>query len=162
MSCRIHTLRIAPPRERVEEVLAQDFFSDEIGRTLAFDGSRYFTDANYTLAEISQRLPNLRVAYHALIALRMPDLGNMKKLESTATDARFQIIPANRDRARVELEPCLSQQADIGAETLGHIDYNDYVHRFASALDRQDDRQLRLLQPLRCKLLRTYCRGVVP
>jgi hypothetical protein len=130
-------LRVAPPVQRTEEVLAQDFFTEEIGRTLAFDGSRYFEQANVTLTEITQRLSDRRIARHATIALRMPDLRNIRALRIDGGVQKFVLIEAKRELARRELEPCLTDRPQLVAETLGHIDYHDYVRQFSEAL-RQD------------------------
>jgi hypothetical protein len=54
-------LRILPPANYDEEHVAQDFFSDEVGRILTFDGSRYFTAGNDTLREVSEHFSNRKV-----------------------------------------------------------------------------------------------------
>ena len=45
-------VRVAPPRSYEEEFVAQDFFSDEVGRVLTFNGSRHLEGANDTLREV--------------------------------------------------------------------------------------------------------------
>jgi hypothetical protein len=40
---------------------------------------------------------------------------------------------------RRQLEPVLSGEAQLAAETLGHIDYHDYVDRFAQWLADEGD-----------------------
>ena len=62
-------VRVAPPRSFEEQHLAQDFFSDQVGRVLAFDGSAVLDNATATLREVAERLPDRRVAVHAHIAL---------------------------------------------------------------------------------------------
>ena len=44
------SLRVAPAIGYDEEYLAQDVFTDEVGRLLAFDGSQYFDGGNNTLS----------------------------------------------------------------------------------------------------------------
>ncbi len=62
-------LRIAPPRGYEEEVVAQDFFTDEVSRVLAFDGSRVLSEANKVLRDVVDRLGDRRVAKHARVPL---------------------------------------------------------------------------------------------
>ena len=49
-------LRVAPPRSYEEEFLAQDFFSESVGRILAFDGSRVLSSGNDTLQQVVEQL----------------------------------------------------------------------------------------------------------
>lgn len=63
-------LRVAPPSQGYEqELLAQEFFSDEVGRIMAFDGSLFFEQGNDTLRKVVERLGDRRVALHAARAL---------------------------------------------------------------------------------------------
>ena len=64
-------LRIAPPRTFEEEVLAQDVFTDAVGRVMAFDGSNVLKGANDTLREVVDKLGDRRVARHARIPLAL-------------------------------------------------------------------------------------------
>ena len=63
------TLRVMPPASREEERIAPDVFTDSVGRTLAFGGSRVLDTANDALAEAADRLPDRRIAVHAQAAL---------------------------------------------------------------------------------------------
>src|SRR6266511_2579511 len=60
-------VRVTPPRSYDEEYLAQDVFSDQVGRVLAFDGSSVLANANDVLREVTERLPERRVSVHARI-----------------------------------------------------------------------------------------------
>ncbi len=48
-------------------------------------------------------------------------------------------MPADASEVRRQLEPVLTGEAQTSAETLGHIDYHDYVDRFAQWLTREGD-----------------------
>ncbi len=128
-------IRVAPPQSREDELLAQDFFTDEVGRTLAFDGSRYFEQANNILTDVSLRLANRAVAAHAQIALQMPSLKETKLLDLSGENPRIVIVPADQETARRVLQDCLGHNAERSAETLGHIDYNYYTHRYVDSLE---------------------------
>ena len=73
-------MRVAPSQGYDEDYVAQDFFSDEVGRVLAFDGSRVLDSANNCLHEVTERLPKRQVATHALIALVNPLSRSYKRL----------------------------------------------------------------------------------
>jgi hypothetical protein len=65
-------LLVEPPRDERRydaERLAEDFFSEEVGRTLYFGGTRFPEKANDTLREVTERLSDRRVALHANAAL---------------------------------------------------------------------------------------------
>ena len=74
-------LRITPPRGYEEEALAQDFFSDDVGRILAFDGSRILTAGNDAMRELAERFPDNRATVHARIALGNAVAVERKRLE---------------------------------------------------------------------------------
>jgi hypothetical protein len=142
-------IRVAPPRDYDEEHLAQDVFSDHVGRVLAFDGSSVLDSANDVLREVTERLPDRRAAVHARIALGNAVAGQRKRLEVgsglspaqslASVDARIVETPADPREVRRQLEPVLSGEAQLSAETLGHIDYHDYVDRFAQWLADEGD-----------------------
>jgi hypothetical protein len=144
-------LRIAPPRSFDEEVLAQDVFTDAVGRVMAFDGSNVLRSANDTLREVVARLGDRRVARHARIPLALAvaepaqvlDLGAGS--ERLAAGAQRQLpvatIAARPDEAKAELgEALLGADADVAAESLGHIDYKYYVDKLTDLLESQGQR----------------------
>jgi hypothetical protein len=142
-------VRVAPPRSFDEQHLAQDFFSDQVGRVLAFDGSAVLDGANTVLREVTERLPERRVAVHARIALGNAVAGSHKRVEVrggleparplSELDARIVEMPGDAAEARKQLEPVLTAETQLSAETLGHIDYHEYVDRFASWLAEEGD-----------------------
>ena len=73
-------LRVAPPKGYDEEYHAQDFFSDDVGRILAFDGTKFLTRGNDVLQETVDRFANRAVAVHAQIALGSPMTRDYKLL----------------------------------------------------------------------------------
>ncbi len=142
-------LRIAVPRSFEEENLAQDFFTDVVGRTLAFDGSRVLGSGNDTLSEVVHRFAGRRVAAHAGVALALPLRRGCKRLllgqgshwMTSAADAggRIEVAAADADGARRGLAAALMHDPDQAAETLGHVDYKDYVDGVAQWLCAQGD-----------------------
>ncbi len=142
-------LRIATPRSFEEENLAQDFFSDDVGRILAFDGSQYLESGNDALREVVERVADCPAAWHARVALAHPVARNYKQLAigegpqrmTSAADAggRITMTAARMDAARKSFGAALMEYPDQAAETLGHIDYAQYVDRFARWLDDNGD-----------------------
>lgn len=153
-------VRIAAPRNFEEENLAQDFFTDDVGRVLAFDGSRYLNTANETLHKVVTMLGDRRVARHAAIALARPMVRNYKTLilptvvepvmrslglmGSTEEDkARKLELPrikeekADLTQARELLTKALIDKPDVAAETLSHIDCQYYVNTLAQVFQAE-------------------------
>jgi hypothetical protein len=146
------TLRIAPPRTFEEEVIAQDVFTDAVGRVLAFDGSNVLKGANETLREVVAKLGDRRVARHARIPLALAvskpaqvlDLGaGVERLAAGATrQMGAQTLAARPDDARADLDAALrGAGAEVAAESLGHIDYKYYVDKLTDLLESQGQRQ---------------------
>jgi len=129
-------LRISPPENRQEEVLAQDYFSDEVARALAFDGTRQLANANATLSELTGQLRTRRVALHALIALHLPALSAAKRLDLTTDAPRIVTAPADTEKAFTGLDAALGTNAASAVDTLGAIDYSHYLQRYCEALEK--------------------------
>jgi hypothetical protein len=141
-------LRIAPPRGFEEEVVAQDFFSDEVSRVLAFDGSRVLGDANKVLRDVAERLADRRVAKHARIPLGLSVAEPAKVLtigagadraSGTAARKSIKVEGAQQERAEKELQAALMTNPDVSAESLGHVDYKVYVDELTSLQQAQGD-----------------------
>lgn len=127
-------LRIAPPISREEEHLAQDVLTEPVGRALAFDGTRAMGPANDALREAVERLPDRKIALHAKVALGLPLRCPGKTLECVAGQWRVVAEPAQTAEADRLLHDALLTDESAAAESLGHIDYHDYVDRYARAL----------------------------
>lgn len=142
-------IRISPPRSFDEEFLAQDFFSKDVGRVLAFDGSFHLTSSNDTLREVVARLADRRVCYHARVALGNPLTRDYKTLTleknarglTSACDGggKFEVAVKQVDLARAELTDALITDASDAAETLGYIDYKYYMDGLSAWLDQEGD-----------------------
>lgn len=129
------TIRVTPPKGYEEELLAQDVFSDAVGRVLTFDGSTYLESANNTLREVTERLPESKAAVHARVALAGPLAMNAKSLEIGAERPKLRLAKADAAEAR-KLLAVLVEKRDASIATLGQIDYDYYVDRFKNVLAR--------------------------
>ena len=136
------TLRVAPPRGYDEEFLAQDLFTDESGRIIAFDGSQYFNGGNDILREITERLSDRRVVLHAHVALATPLMRDYKHLilpsdkhkylkGAAEVGGKISISRSKIDEASKELSIALIDHVEVAAETFGHIKTEYHVDRLS-------------------------------
>ncbi len=134
-------VRVAPPRGYDEEFLAQDFFSNDVGRIIAFDGSRFFTKGNDTLHEVAEKLSDRRVALRASLALGNEVMREYKQLVDNPEEPRrklgIKIQPAQPEEARRLLATALTAQMATAVESVGHINFKRYVDRFSDLLTQQ-------------------------
>ena len=122
------SLRVAMPRSREEEVIAQDYFGDEVGRALGLGGTRVMEGAIATLTDVSERLRGSNAARHAALTLARPLMRRGRVLtlpEETATiasvgsaGAGFVVRSAEPDRARRFLDEALGGR-DGAVQTFG-------------------------------------------
>jgi hypothetical protein len=132
-------LRIAPPLSREEEYSAGDLFTQDTARVLVFGGTRGGTDdlshANDVLHEIVERFPERRIALHARVALGNPLTLDYKRLIPTDEGGlEVDVEPAKPDEAATLIEPALVEEADVAAESFGHIRYRAIAERVARRL----------------------------
>ncbi len=132
-------LRVTPPAGHDEEYLAQDLFSNDVGRVLAFDGSRELGSVNDTLREVAAQLPKRAVCTHAHVALGMPLRRAGKALRPKDQGAEIKAVKARPDEARLLLGEALLTQQDSAAATLGHVEFREYVEAFARWLAVEGD-----------------------
>jgi hypothetical protein len=146
-------LRVRPPREYLEEQLAQDVLTEDPARVLAFDGSRVMDRANAALVELVERLPEHRAAIHARVALAEPLTRGHKVLEldpanpevlsnAEAAGGAVRALGPDPDQAADMLQSALVAAPDVAAETLGHVDYNEYASHLSRWLEEQGDRDM--------------------
>ena len=146
-------LRVAPPRGFDDEVVAQDFFSDVVGRVLTFGGSRFLEGGNAVLEEVTERLADRRAALHARIALAAPRARPYKLLKvperpettlplaaAPSAKTQFTIAPPDTDSAVEQLSDVLVGKAEQAVETLGHIDYKSSLDELTRVLEESGER----------------------
>lgn len=127
-------VRIMPPKDYKAEYLAQDVFSDAVGRVLYFDGSRYMNSANNTLRNVIEQLPQSKAAIHAKVALAAPLVSPYKEIEIVENMHAIKRGGENYQEAK-NLLSVLVQDPQASASTLGDIDYQYYWDRFRPLLE---------------------------
>jgi len=119
-------LRVAPPRSYEEELIAQEVFTEDVGRVLAVRGSEVLSSANDVLRTVVDRLNDRRIAIHAAVALAAPEAKDYKVLTTdptTTAGLQVKTRDAKPQEARRLLDQALTSRRDDAAETLGHIGY---------------------------------------
>ena len=135
-------IRIAPPRDHYkEEYLAQDVFSDEVGRILNFDGSRFLDKGNDVLREVTAQLPDSRLAIHANVPLGKALAKDYKQLGLSDDPRETKIMVSKPDMKEADkcLSAALTDNMNAAAETLGHVDFKNYLETYRSCLHEQGD-----------------------
>jgi len=134
-------LRVTPPRAYDEEYLAQDLFSDDVGRIIAFEGSRFFERGNDVLREVAAKLSDRRVALHASLALGGGLAFDHKQLVEDPKEPRkhlgIKVEPPKVDEARELLDAALIAQAPQAVESFGHVSFRRRVDEFSAWLAEQ-------------------------
>jgi hypothetical protein len=155
-------LFVAPPVSNEESKLAPDYFSEEVGRVIAFEGAPELAAATDTLREVAERCPENPAAKHASVTVSMPLLRDYKRLEAGADRSELAIKGTSADveaAAKVQME-ALVKAPDAAAETIGHIDYFADLERLASALEGAGDEK-GAIKVLKSSIATMQRRGVI-
>jgi hypothetical protein len=131
-------LRVNSPRDLEQERLADDFFSDEVARILAFNGSGVLQRGNDVLRKVSERLPQTPVARHARLALGNALARDTKRVEPDdgPGDSRMRNVvdEAEPEEGQRLLESALLDQPQQAVESFGHIRWKREVDRLSDLL----------------------------
>jgi hypothetical protein len=137
------TLRVLPPRSYEEERLGQEFFSDEVGRILAFNGSQVLDSGNNVLREVTERMEDRRAALHARLALGNVAARDTKLVKPAEGehDSRMQIAvdEAKPEEGQKLLESALLEEPERAAESFGHIRYKRQVDSLSELLGERGE-----------------------
>jgi hypothetical protein len=154
---------VAPPASKEESRLAPDYFTEDVGRVIAFDGAPELAKANATLREVAARCPNNPAARHAEVAVSAPMLRDYKRLEvgRDSRDMEIRSTEANVEEAARTQLPVLTDEPEAAAATLGHIPYFADMERLAEALNRAGDER-KAQEVLEVSVSTMKKRGVLP
>lgn len=143
----IYWMQIETPHNREGERLAQDVFTEDAGRVMAFDGSMYLAQGNEAWRQIVEKMPKSRAAVHAQKALTMPLTRNYSLLRVDAPDDAdllnrdgvFHISSRQEKDVTKNLNPILFEQSGIAAETLGGKGFERFCRGYAHMLHECGD-----------------------
>lgn len=134
-------LFVSPPESTAESLVAPDYFTEDVGRAIAFAGAPFLEKANETLRRVVKTCPKNPAARHAEIALSSPKLRHFKTLDADGGRERLAIktISAKVSAAAKEQLDALLGNANAAAETMGHIRYFEQLRTVAEALEEHGD-----------------------
>ena len=142
-------LRIASPQSWEEDYLAQNLFTDEVGRALALGGTYAMTSAIAALEEATDRLKDRAIARHAQLALGLPRKENRRmlslpegrsRMSSVSADGGcLEVVKAKPEEARRLLHAALLDQPEMAAQTFGQTAWEQQVESFANWLEHNGD-----------------------
>ncbi len=128
-------VRITPAHNYEEQMLAQDFFSDEISRIFAFKGSQFFTEGNIILSKIAEKLSDQRVALHANFILGNTVAHEYKLLVEKPNDPKnyfsIKINPAQHKEAQKLMSIALTADPSTAIESFGHINFKRHIDKLS-------------------------------
>lgn len=140
VSNRLH-LRILPPKNFEEEHVAQDYFTEDVGRVLFFEGAPQLVQANNTLLDLVERMPECRAAVLARYALVNPVAMDFKELHMpddldplkvlSGQGVTFKTNNADYMSAKAMMSAAVNEKMNEAADTLGHIRYRKFAENFA-------------------------------
>lgn len=133
-------IRISPFASREQEFLADELLDEEVGRTLAFGGSRVLDQARITLENVVDRMPDSRIGMHAAAALGAVAAKPGLVLEEVNGAIRLEIEQARPAQAEPLLDVAY-QDLDTAADTFGHIRLTEQVTGATVALAEEGDEQ---------------------
>jgi hypothetical protein len=135
-------LHVSPPTSTEEIRVAPDYFSEEVGRAIAFHGVPAYEQAINTLCEVELCCSDNPAAYHATMALSLPLLRHFKLLDDFDGDPSSMVIrtqEAKVDEGARRLTEALVENPEPAAETIGHIDYFATVNQLVHAMEESGD-----------------------
>jgi hypothetical protein len=130
-------LLVEPPASRQEEFLGPSFFSEDVGRIIAFNGSRALKGGNTVLAQVAEELPDRRVALHARYALGSVLAKDYKELVTDPEGPQqlsVEVREAEHDEAQKLIGEALIAKPETAVESFGHIEYRRLADRYSDWL----------------------------
>lgn len=136
-------LYVAPPVDSSESAIAPDYFTEDVGRVLAFRGAPVFVDAENVLSELVSTCSDNPACHHASLALHSPKLGNYKVLNTGAGRDEMEIKTNSKmsKEAVNGVSDSLLQNADAAADTMGHISYFDELRSLTDTLEESGNQK---------------------
>ena len=134
-------LYVAPPISMEEGQLGGDFFTEDVGRLLAFAGAPELSRAEVVLRRILDTCSDNPAAVHASMAIYNPLLRNFKRLAATddGKGLRIEVQSAKVDAAAKSQLAFLLKDPNFAADSVGHIRYFDQLQSIAKSMRTDGD-----------------------
>lgn len=133
---------VGPPASREEVAIAPDYFSEEVGRVLTFQGAPVLSEATDVLRTVAETCPDNPAARHARVATEAPGLRRFKNLnlKDGARDSMELVSSKPTVESSADaLREALLDEPDAAADTIGHISYFSTLRTLAEALEDSGD-----------------------
>lgn len=134
-------LWVQPAQGAEEGRLAGSFFTEDVGRVLAFGGAPALVGAEDTLRDLVARCPDNPASLVANVALANAGLRAFKSLASADGGRGIKIVsaaPKVADAAKILTKGLLGQPG-AAADVMGHIPYFGQLRGLAEAMDKAGD-----------------------
>jgi hypothetical protein len=127
------SIRVAHSCDWDEELIAQDFFAQDVGRAIAFGATPARPAVMQTLREVVDRLPGRAVSRHAALALARGLLTGQRVLHTSPGDRRrFEMVAADETEGQKFLRHAIHDDPNAAALTLGRERVQAFCERYAS------------------------------
>jgi hypothetical protein len=135
-------LYVGSPDSKSEESIAPDYFTEDVGRVLAFGGAPQLETADNTLKTLAETCKDNPAAKHAEIALSSPKLRDFKVLDTSGSRSELKIKSENAkvSQAAKTQSAVLLKDPDTAADTIGHIPYFASLRDLSEAMENSGDK----------------------
>lgn len=129
-------LYVVPPESMVEAKIAPDYFTEDVGRAIVFEGAPVLDKAMKTLERVTKEVPANPAANHAKVAVSAPGLRDFKMLKGDGGRESLEIkaTTAKVEKAASRQKEALLDEPEKAADTMGHIPYFERLRKAADAL----------------------------
>ena len=137
---------VAPPVSLEEGIIGGDYFTEDVGRVLAFAGAPQLAQAQDVLRRLVTSCTDNPAAVHASVALSSPLLRDFKILVGLESGNGLKIVarPAKVDEASKIQLTALLKEPDKAADTVGHIPFFTLLQHLADSIKAKGDDKVAL------------------
>jgi hypothetical protein len=129
-------LYVTPPASAEEAKIAGDYFTEDVGRVLAFAGAPQLANAEDVLRRVIKTCAGNPAAVHAAVALSNPMLRDFKLIDAAADGKGMKIVsrPAKvEEAAKIQLAALL-KEPEKAADTVGNIPFFGQLQQVADSM----------------------------
>ncbi|SIS94604.1 Metallo-peptidase family M12B Reprolysin-like [Zobellia uliginosa] len=142
-------LEVLLPKTTEAQLLANQYFTEEVARVLFFNGSRVLTTGNKVLQKVVDSLPESNVSVHAAMALAMPYMKDYKMMNfeeatpqaavKSASEEKggFKTIKADEKKAKSLIDIATSRTEQF-AKTYGVASNNAHLNELLGFIKEND------------------------
>lgn len=136
-------LYVSAPETTDEASVAPDYFTEDVGRAIAFGGAPALESATVALQTVAAKCPDNPATRHAAVALNSPGLRDFKVIDAENGREKMavkSIRPKTATSAKAQVAALLSN-GDAAADTMGHIPLFAQLRNVSEALEDAGDQK---------------------